>query len=220
MSVLPSPRPDPDRRVVAVVHAQLLVAEVVALWLGRSPQLHCPPPADGPHRLQRGPDACDAVVLDQRSFDVLAPTLQDAPGHGVLVVLGDDTSRDPTGDCLRSLRGGARAWVGPDAAPELLVDAVLTALAGGLWLPHSLSGVVVERLLEGERHRPRLDALTAREREVLVHLLEGHSTVLTAELMYVSPNTVRSHRNRVFAKLGVHTALEAVAVARAAGLSD
>lgn len=207
------------RWVVAVVHSHLLVAEVIALWLGRSPRLTCLPPTDALHRLSNGLMSFDAIVLDQRSYDTADPGFFEQHRATVMVVLGDDTSRDPTSDCLRSLRRGARAWVPPDAAPELLVEAVHSVLAGRLWLPPALTGVVVERLLEGERHRPRLDALTPRELEVLKHLLAGHSTTRAAELMYVSANTVRSHRNRLFAKLGVHTALEAVAVARAAGLA-
>ncbi|MCW2613541.1 MAG: two-component system response regulator [Frankiales bacterium] len=205
--------------VVTVVHSHLLVAEVVGLWLGRSPRLSCQRPVADLSSLPGGAQAYDGLVVDQRAFDAQGAHLLARDRAAVLVVLGDDTSRDPAGDCVRSLRGGARAWVSPDAAPDSLVDALLTALGGGVWLPPHLAGAVVERLLEGERQRPRLDALTARELEVLRHLLAGHSTSRTAELMFVSANTVRSHRNRLFTKLDVHTALEAVAVARAAGLT-
>lgn len=218
MTVAAVGEPGPAPRVVGVLHSHLLVAEVVALWLGRSPSLVCRPPTSDVRQLLRRLPECDAVVLDQRTFDRTSDELLPSGPTPPVVVLGDDSSRDQLEDCLRSLRRGARAWVAPDAPPDLLVDAVVAVLAGRLWLPPSLGGAVVERLLEGERQRPRLDALTSRELEVLRHLLAGHSTTVTAELMYVSHNTVRSHRNRMFSKLGVHTALEAVAVARSAGM--
>jgi DNA-binding CsgD family transcriptional regulator len=62
--------------------------------------------------------------------------------------------------------------------------------------------------------------LTPRQREVLGHLAEGYSTdQITAELG-LSRETVRNHIRGVFAALGVHSRLEAVAKARKEGLLD
>ncbi len=61
-----------------------------------------------------------------------------------------------------------------------------------------------------------LGRITDREREVLTALAHGLSTAETAELMHVSPATVKSHVSHVLTKLGVRNRLEAVlAVQRA-----
>lgn len=60
--------------------------------------------------------------------------------------------------------------------------------------------------------------LTPREHEVLTHLVAGCSTDQMAELMGLSRATVRNHVTRLLRALGVHSRLEAVAVARREGL--
>ena len=81
----------------------------------------------------------------------------------------------------------------------------------------------VERLL---RERPaddgsgggadhlRVEALTERETDVL-RLLQGSLTVgEISSLLHLSTNTVKTHAQAVYRKLGVHSRTEAVAVAR------
>lgn len=60
--------------------------------------------------------------------------------------------------------------------------------------------------------------LTPREHEVLEHLNAGCSTEQMAEMMGLAPATVRNHVKRLFKALGVHSRVEAVAVARRDGL--
>ena len=62
------------------------------------------------------------------------------------------------------------------------------------------------------------DALTAREREVLVLLANGATQDGIASTLVVSPKTVATHIQRTLAKLGVHSRAQAVAVAYRAGL--
>jgi PAS domain S-box-containing protein len=62
--------------------------------------------------------------------------------------------------------------------------------------------------------------LTPREHEVLVHLVAGCSTDQMAELMGLSPATVRNHVKRLLRALGVHSRIEAVALARRDHLVD
>ena len=61
------------------------------------------------------------------------------------------------------------------------------------------------------------DALTRREREVLVCLAEGLTRPEAAARLRMSPNTVRTHVQSTLAKLGVSSSLAAVALLRSAG---
>jgi PAS domain S-box-containing protein len=62
--------------------------------------------------------------------------------------------------------------------------------------------------------------LTPREHEVLLHLSAGCSTAQMADLMGISVETVRNHVRRLLRALGVHSRLEAVALARREGLVE
>jgi DNA-binding NarL/FixJ family response regulator len=57
--------------------------------------------------------------------------------------------------------------------------------------------------------------LTARERAVIALIAAGHETHDIAELLHVSPATVRTHVRNAMAKLGAHTRAQLVAVAMA-----
>jgi PAS domain S-box-containing protein len=55
--------------------------------------------------------------------------------------------------------------------------------------------------------------LTTRQREILAHLVNGHSTDQIADALGIAPDTVRNHVRGLLRALGVHSRLEAVAVA-------
>ncbi|MDQ6613409.1 MAG: LuxR C-terminal-related transcriptional regulator [Actinomycetota bacterium] len=62
-------------------------------------------------------------------------------------------------------------------------------------------------------HRGVGAGLTTRELQVLELLADGTSGPAIAERLYLSGNTVRNHAQNILDKLGVHSRLEAVAVA-------
>jgi DNA-binding NarL/FixJ family response regulator len=63
-----------------------------------------------------------------------------------------------------------------------------------------------------------LRSLSVRERQVLDLLARGYSNRRIAEACYLSLNTVRTHVQNVLVKLGVHSKLEAAALAVRQGL--
>jgi DNA-binding NarL/FixJ family response regulator len=64
----------------------------------------------------------------------------------------------------------------------------------------------------------RRGGLTGRQYEVLQLMAEGCATDDLAARLYVSKNTVRTHVQQVFRKLGARSRLEAVAIARRSGV--
>ena len=67
---------------------------------------------------------------------------------------------------------------------------------------------------------PSFDELTPREREVLSLLTVGHGTRDIAQILVISPNTVRNHVQHILQKLHVHSRTDAVACAIRLGLVE
>jgi DNA-binding NarL/FixJ family response regulator len=120
---------------------------------------------------------------------------------------------------VRGIEAGAAGWVRKDESLDRLIDVIHGVARGETWLPTGDTGEVLRLLLR--RRDPGhngggelLAALTHREREVLVCLSEGTGRRDMAARLHMSPNTVRTHLQNLMAKLGAHSALEAVALAR------
>jgi PAS domain S-box-containing protein len=58
-----------------------------------------------------------------------------------------------------------------------------------------------------------IKALTSRQRDVLRLIAKGESAKGIATSLHISPTTARNHTQRILVKLGVHSKLEALAVA-------
>ncbi|GAA0809132.1 ATP-binding protein [Spirilliplanes yamanashiensis] len=92
-------------------------------------------------------------------------------------------------------------------------------LAGGLAAAPLLDRAATLGRRLGLRPRAAADELlTAREREVLRLVAEGHSNGRIAERLFISPKTASVHVSRIIAKLEVANRVEAAAVARRLGL--
>lgn len=74
------------------------------------------------------------------------------------------------------------------------------------------------RRLVREVEPERTARLTPREREVLSLLAAGASVASIASDLFISAQTVRTHIDRIHSKLGVHSRVQAVAVAYSEGL--
>jgi DNA-binding NarL/FixJ family response regulator len=213
-----------DRPRVLVVHQQTVFAEALAFRLAMENQLEVEEAVSrGSRALALVPSRRVGVVLvGQWLEDIdgieLAWRLRALPAPPRVLLLGETENCDHVTDALGA---GVAAWVGRESPIDLLVQVIEAVRRGETWLPPTLLGPVIDRLLS--RDQPpafgALHGLTARELEVLECMVEGLGQNAIAERLYLSPNTVRTHRRRTLAKLGVHSSLEAVAAARRAGIA-
>jgi DNA-binding NarL/FixJ family response regulator len=136
----------------------------------------------------------------------------------VIVTATDDEKR-----VCEAVRGGASAWVAKDDSVDHLITVVRGVLRDETWIPPRLLTAVLRDFAQAQRDRNRHEALiatlTPREQEVLRCMVSGMSRSAIAEKLFLSPNTVRTHMQNVLGKLGVHSTLAAVAVARRAGMN-
>ena len=167
--------------------------------------------------------AADILVTDIevggfRALDVAGRARETNPGLCVVVL----TSQEEPETAVQALRNGAASFITKDTTIEDLVAAIKGSAAGETWVsPRVLTGVVRLLLAAPARLTPweeRMVDLTSREREVLACMVAGMNRSAIATTLFLSPNTVRTHTQRILAKLGVHSSLEAVAVALRAGV--
>ncbi|HEX6919216.1 MAG TPA: response regulator transcription factor [Actinomycetes bacterium] len=161
----------------------------------------------------------DDDLPDEQGIALTAELHPLHPGTRI-VILGEGENAQHIADAVRA---GASGWVTKDSSMDHLLALLRGVARGETWIsPGVLTGVLgalvhdEEVSHEGEAVLARL---TQREREVLLCMAEGLDRGQIAARLHLSPNTVRTHTQKVLSKLGVHTSLAAVAVARRAGIT-
>ncbi len=102
-----------------------------------------------------------------------------------------------------ALRAGANGLVFKSNAETELIQAVRTAMSGGMFLSPEAAAIVVRELQTNSREAPAAPGLSDRETQVLRGIAEGQSTKEIAFALKVSPKTVEAQRAKLMAKLAV-----------------
>ncbi|MEY9872174.1 DNA-binding NarL/FixJ family response regulator, partial [Streptacidiphilus sp. MAP12-33] len=135
----------------------------------------------------------------------------------IVLASADDPHR-----AVRALQAGAGGWVAKESSLGRLMAVIRGVMRDETHLPPSLLTGVVRELTAARRDRTEserlVDSLTPREKQVLRCMVAGLGRQAVADRLYLSPHTVRTHMQNVLGKLGVHSTLAAVALARRAGV--
>jgi len=149
----------------------------------------------------------DVVVLDVRmppthtteGLEAAVELKRAMPGVGVLVLSQYVETRHAVDLLQAGFRGVGYLLKERIARADELVDAVRRVAGGGT----AVDPDVVRRIMDTPRTSDPLLALTAKERDVLALVAEGHSNEQIAERLGVSDRTVETHTSRIFTKLGL-----------------
>jgi DNA-binding NarL/FixJ family response regulator len=162
------------------------------------------------------PDGADNGLVDGISLVVGVRSGQ--PSVRTVVLAEKDDSRR----AALALQAGASGWVAKDCSLQRLLAVIRGVLRDETHLPPALLTGVLRELTAARKHRTEserlVESLTPREREVLRCMVAGLGRKAVAERLFLSPHTVRTHMQNVLGKLGVHSTLAAVALARRAGV--
>ncbi|HEY4460350.1 MAG TPA: response regulator transcription factor [Pseudonocardiaceae bacterium] len=164
----------------------------------------------------------DVVLMDVRMpiLDGVEATKQIAEaGLAKVLVM---TTFDLDEYALSALRNGASGFLLKDTQPAELVSSLRAVASGDAVVAPSTTRRLLDRFLGesgGElRDAGVLDALTEREREVLVLMSKGLSNTEIAGKLFLSEATVKTHVGRILAKLDVRDRVQAVVLAYETGL--
>jgi DNA-binding NarL/FixJ family response regulator len=122
-----------------------------------------------------------------------------------------------------ALRAGASGFLAKDVPADDLVTAIRTVAAGEAVVAPRILKRLLDRfavtLPDPNAPPPRgLDALTDREREVLVQVARGMSNAEIAKALSVSETTIKTHVGHLLTKLGLRDRVQAVVLAYETGL--
>ncbi|HEX7094741.1 MAG TPA: response regulator transcription factor [Acidimicrobiales bacterium] len=210
---------------VLVVDDHAVLATALSTRLQVERDLEVLPPATN------AKDAVDVVAKRQPDVVVmdvdlgtddgieLVPSLREVHPPVAVVVLAGTTDVETV---VAAMRSGALALVTKGDSVEVLLEAVRGAALGESRFPPRLLTMAIATLVEDRaEHVARsslLDTLTAQERRILELMVHGLDQRTIAQQLFLSPNTIRTYTRKIYAKLRVHSNLEAVHVALRAGM--
>jgi DNA-binding NarL/FixJ family response regulator len=161
----------------------------------------------------------DAGMWSRAGVTATERILANSPGPPPRVLVLTAFDLDVHGYAV--LPSGASGFLLKDTPPERLVIAIRAVAAGDLLLAPSVTRRPIDACTPPPRAGhpyPELRALTAREVEVLRIVGTGRSNADIAAALFVSEATVKTHVNRLMAKLDLTSRAQAVVAAYESGL--
>lgn len=204
---------------VLVVDDQRTFAEALALAIGLESGLKARVAWSGAEALQQVEEAePDVVLLDLEmpgmgGAETIRRIIRVRPEARILVLSAhdDDLSK------ARAIEAGARGFVSKLAPLSEVPKLVRRAHRGEILMEAEESARLL-RALRRRRHqeateRQRANRLTPRQTQILQLLADGVSVRDVALRLEITPSTLRTHLQNVLMRLGVHSRVEAIAIA-------
>ena len=159
-------------------------------------------------------DPPDVILLDLRmpemdGLEVARRVQEEHPEVGVMMLSAYDYRQF----VVEAVRAGARGYVLKSMDAEQLIQAVHLVASGNMVFDPQVVVALAEELTRSREREERGDVLTAREIEVLQLLAFGNSNKDIAEQLDISAETVKTHLEHIFRKLGTSDRTAAVAEA-------
>lgn len=134
-----------------------------------------------------------------------------APNCKVIVL----TTFDDDESIFDGLRAGAVGYLLKDVASEKLFEAIRASSRGEYFMLPSVTAKVMAEFSRLSQAKPKIDeqlidALSAREIEILKLIAQGDSNKQIAEKLFIAEGTVKNHVTNILSKLGVKDRAQAV----------
>src|SRR5213075_1143164 len=162
----------------------------------------------------------EVAVLDynmpgKSGLELIKELRQRYPGRAVLILSMYPEDRY----AVRALKAGAAGYLTKESAPEELVSAIRKVAGGGRYVTPTL-GEKLALELEDNRGKPLHETLSDREYQVMWMIASGKTVRQIADELFLSPNTVSTHRTRILRKMNMKSNAELMHYAIAHHLVD
>ena len=160
----------------------------------------------------------DIAMPEMNGLDAIARITQASPGTRVIVVSMHATEAY----LVEALRAGAAGYVMKSTDGDELTRAIHDVMQGRLYLSPAVSQFLAEGLLRGNlgEGQGEREALSARQREVLQLIAEGHPTRAIAKRLHLAVKTIEAHRAQIMQRLEIHDVAGLTRYAIRIGLVD
>jgi DNA-binding NarL/FixJ family response regulator len=168
----------------------------------------------------------DVVLMDVRmpgrdGLEATRDLLRELPETHVLIL----TTFDLNEYVYEAMKAGASGFLLKDVPRAQLVDGVRTVAAGDALLAPAITRRLIEQFVKRPPSSvrplpPAIEALTARELEVLKLVARGRTNGEIAAELFISEATVKTHVAHALAKLDLRDRVQAVVFAYESGLVD
>lgn len=96
---------------------------------------------------------------------------------------------------------GANGYILKNTGKAELLDAIKTLYSGKTYYSKEVTETILQSLPRQQEHKPETVPLTEREKEVLKLIVREYNTNEIAAELFISPNTVETHRKNLLSKL-------------------
>ena len=146
----------------------------------------------------------DVVVLDiampeMNGIEASRPLLKASPASRILIL----SMHAGAEHIYQALLAGATGYLLKESASAEFVSAVRAVGAGKRYLSQKISRDTIAAYIRQRGAGDPLGSLSARERQVLQLIVEGHTSAAVASRINLSPKTVDTYRSRLMRKLEV-----------------
>lgn len=171
--------------------------------------------------LLRNDAGFDLILLDLKmpgmlGLNCIEKILKLTTGQPVVIMSGAYRRSD----VLTCINMGAAGFIPKTLSANAMVNAINLILNGEKFIPSIVCSTEPEEELSDTSDLTIFDDLTAREREVLKHLVDGNPNKVIANILDLQEVTVRAHLKGVFRKLNVSSRTQAVGLALRNGFKE
>jgi two-component system nitrate/nitrite response regulator NarL len=215
---------DADRPVTLLIcDDHKILTDSLSMVVERDGQLRfVAPPVHDPERALElcGEHFPDVVLMDvefkkggMSGIEATRRIKEASPATKVVIMTAHDDERL----LVEAVEAGASGFLGKDEPADEVLRSVKAAAEGEVLIdPATLARLLHQVTKEREQTREvqaLFATLTDREWDILRHLARGRRNDDVAATLFISPQTVHTHVRNLLGKLGVHSKLEAVALA-------
>lgn len=120
----------------------------------------------------------------------------------IIMIVSSSTDTNAIRNCLAA---GANAYLSKSVNSAEIKQALAYTMSGKKFVSADLSGKLADHIFSGQNK-----GLTNKEQEVLILIGTGKRTKEIADMLFISPVTVMTHKRSIMQKLDLHSTVELV----------